>query len=893
MKTQKVAFLLLFFVLLIIATGYPGTTGKLSGRVTDAETKEPIPGANILIEGTTLGAMAGPDGYYFVINIPPGRYNVLFSCMGYENKRVESVRISVDATKNLSMAMGSTVIEGQEVTVVAERALVQKDLTSSSARVSSDQMELLPVETVSEVVNLQAGVVNGHFRGGRLGEVAYLIDGLSVNDAYTGSQMISLEPNSIEEVEVISGTFNAEYGQAMSGVVNIVSKEPQASLAGQFSAYTGAYLSGRSVPFATKTGDGLKREDYYEKEVAQTELASLGDVYDLQGSLSGALYSDKVLFFSSVRQNKDDGYLYGARVFMPSDSSSLPSNRDYWQIDATGDGEYVPMSWSKRLTAHGKFILKPLSSHKMTYEFVYENGESQGYSHMYKYNPDGLPTNHSESFSHMLHYDYVINPSGFINFKFANLTKEYKSYLYEDPYDSRYVPDTRFDIGAGRRFYMAGTSMSHSYRQNTSNIFKADLTYQIDRFNQIKFGSEVRMHTIDVESFLIRMDRITNWQPRPVEKESPNYTDFVKNPYEISAYIQDRIEWSYFIMNLGLRYDLFEPDGEYPSDLTRPSTSSRFKASQKSQVSPRFGVAVPITEQSVLHLSYGLFFQMPSFNYLYTNPEFRIPVGSFATIGNTNLEPQRTATYEIGVQHALTNDVAVDATVYYKDIRNLLGMEVYTLLPSFDKYARYVNKDYGQTLGFTIAFEQRSSDFFTTTVDYTYMVAEGNSSDPRDTYLKSQTTPPTEITKQLIFLDWDRTHSLNLTARMHDKDLWNLGIIGQFGSGFPYTPQQEGYYPSRENDERKPYYVNVDVNFAISFRYGRTKTTLFTNIYNIFDIDNEINIFQDTGRATYTLEEQYHSDDAVKCINTVSDYYYRPDYLGSPRKVVVGMKFEF
>ncbi len=893
MKTRNIAFVLVLFLLLLIATGYSGTTGKLSGRITDAETKEPIPGANILIEGTTLGAMAGLDGYYFIINIPPGQYNVIISCMGYKSKRVENIRINVDVTKNLSATLSGTVIEGEEVTVVAERGMVQKDLTSSSARVSSDQMELLPVETVSEVVNLQAGVVDGHFRGGRLGEVAYLIDGLSVNDAYTGSQMINLEPNSIEEVEVISGTFNAEYGQAMSGVVNIISKEPQSRFSGQFAAYTGAYLSGRSTPFATKTGVGFKREDYYEKEISQTELAGLSDVYDLQGSLSGSIFSDNILFFTSVRQNKDDGYLYGSRVFLPSDSSSLPSKRDLWQIDATGDGEFVPMSWSKRITAHGKLIFKPVSSHKVTYEFVYEDGESQGYSHMYKYNPDGLPTNYSESYSHMLHYDYVINPSGFINFKFANLKKDYKQYLYENPYDSRYVPNTRFNIGAGRRFYMAGTNMNHFYRQNTAGILKSDLTYQIDRFNQIKMGAEVRMHQIDVHEFLIRMDRITDWKPQPVDKESPNHTEFTKNPYEISAFFQDRIEWSYFIMNLGLRYDLFEPDGEYPSDLTRPSTSSRLKASQKSQVSPRFGVAVPIAEQSVLHLSYGLFFQMPSFSYLYTNPNFNIPVGSFATIGNTDLEPQRTATYEIGVQHGITKDVAVDATVYYKDIRNLLGMEVYTLLPSFDKYARYVNKDYGQTFGFTIAFEQRSSDFFNTTIDYTYMVAEGNSSDPRDTYLKSQTTPPTEITKQLIFLDWDRTHSLNLTARMHDKDFWNLGIIGQFGSGFPYTPEQEGYYPSRENDERKPYYINVDVNFAISFRYGRMKTTLFTNIYNIFDFNNEVNIFQDTGRATYTLAERYHSDEAVKCINTVSDYYYRPDYLGSPRKVVVGMKFEF
>lgn len=893
MKTQNITIILSLVFLFIVTPSYGGITGKLAGRVTDAETNGSLPGTNVIIEGTNLGAMANNDGYYFIINIPPGRYNVIFRMMGYTVKRVENIRISVDVTTNLSAALNSTVIEGQEVTVVAEKELIQKDLTSTSARVSSEQIELLPVETVTEVINLQAGVVGGHFRGGRLGEVAYLIDGLPVNDAYTGSQMVSLEPNSIEEVEVISGTFNAEYGQAMSGVVNIVSKEPQNKITGQFSGYTGAYLSNRKTPFATKTGEGTKREDYTERELSQIDLAHFNDVYDFQGNLSGSILSDNILFFTSLRQNRDNGYLYGARIFMPSDSSYLPNERANWQIEATGDGKTVPMNWAERLTAHGKLILKPSASHKLTYEFVHEQGKSQAYSHSYKYNPEGLPTYYGKSYSHMMHYDYVINPNGFIGFRFANLKKQYEQYLYESPYDLRYMPITRFDIGSGRRFYMAGTDMNHSFRTTTTRILKTDLTYQFDRYNQIKMGAEARLHEIYVKDFMIRLDRITDWKPRPVEAESPNYNEFTKKPLEFSAYFQDRIEWSYFIMNLGLRYDWFQPDGEYPTDLMKPSTSSRLKASIKSQVSPRFGIALPISQRSVMHLSYGLFFQIPSFNYLYTNPYFKIPLGSFSTIGNTNLEPQRTATYEIGVQQEITKDVAIDATVYYKDIRNLLGMEVYTLLPSFDKYARYVNRDYGQVFGFTLAFVQRSSDFFNTTIDYTYMLAEGNSSDPRDVYLKSQTVPPTEITKQLVFLDWDRTHSLNLTATVHNKNFWSLGLIGQLGSGFPYTPEKEGYYPSRENDERKPYYINFDLNFAISYRFKGFNSTFFTNIYNIFDIANEVAIFEDTGRGTYTIQEKYYYDALVRCINTVHDYYYRPQYLSAPRKVVAGIKIEF
>ncbi len=891
---RKIKVFLLFILFLVLFSElHAGVTGKIAGRIVDRETGEPIPGTNIVLEGTSLGASADLEGYYFIINIPPGRYNVVFRCMGYTTQKFEEIRVNVDVTNTINVKLEPTIIDGQEVTIVAERTLIQKDLTSTSARVSSDDIELLPLESVGEVVNLQAGVVDGHFRGGRLGEVTYLIDGVSVNDAYDGAQMINLEPNAIAEVEVISGTFNAEYGQAMSGVVNIVSKEPEQRINGQFSAYTGAYLSNRKTPFATKSGDATKRDDFGQEELSYFDIAGLGDVYDVQGNLTGPLYKDKLFFFSSVRYNKDDGYYYGRRLFSPGDSSSFMGDREDWEIEATGDGELVPMNWKKALSFTGKLIAKPFSGHKITYNFIYDDDENQNFTHKYKYNPDGRPTNYGKSFSHMFHYDYVINQNGFINFKFANFKKDYKTYLYENPYDLRYVPDTRFSIGSGPTFYMAGTNMSHSYRSSLSTVAKADLTYQVDRYNQIKVGVQAQAHEINVHSYSIRLDRQTNWLPRPIEKESPNYVQYTKKPVEFSAYIQDRIEWSYFIMNVGLRYDRFEPRSVIPTDLNDPSNSEKVDAKVKSQFSPRFGIAVPITEHSVLHLSYGLFFQMPSLNALYLNPDFRIPVASYSQIGNSDLQPQKTATYEIGLQHEVTKDVALELTTYYKDIRNLLGMESYTMYETFTQYARYVNRDYGQVFGFTVSLEQRSSDFLTTSVDYTYMLAEGNASDPKDVYLKSVTSPPTEVTKQLIPLDWDRTHSLNITATAHDRDRWNLGLIGTFASGVPYTAEKNDNYFGPANSERKPFFVSFDLNFSVSFKLAKMKATFFSNMYNIFDIENDIQIYTDSGNASYTRSMSTKTDDMITGINTIRDYYYRQDYRSAPRKVVLGIQVEF
>jgi hypothetical protein len=245
------------------------------------------------------------------------------------------------------------------------------------------------------------------------------------------------------------------------------------------------------------------------------------------------------------------------------------------------------------------------------------------------------------------------------------------------------------------------------------------------------------------------------------------------------------------------------------------------------------------------------------------------------------------------LQHELTKDVAMNLTVYYKDIRNLLGMETYILMPSFTQYARYVNRDYGQVFGFTASLEQRSTSFLTTSIDYTFQIAEGNASDPQDVYLKSLTSPPTEITKQLILLDWDRSHTLNLTTTAHSADRWNFGLIGTLASGFPYTPESYGYYYGLPNGERKPFYINFDVNFSMSFKFSGMKTTLFTNIYNIFDIENSVKIFNDSGNAQYTRSMSRMTDDMVKSVNTINDYYHRPDYRSAPRKVLVGMEVEF
>ena len=146
--------------------------------------------------------------------------------IGYQSLVINDVRVKVDLTTTINGALAESVVGLEEVVVQAERAMIQTDVTYSQANISSEEVDLLPVEEFQDVIALQAGVVvtggDIHVRGGRGGEISYMVDGITVTDPYNAGVAIEIENNAIQELQFISGTFNAEYGQAMSGIVNIV-----------------------------------------------------------------------------------------------------------------------------------------------------------------------------------------------------------------------------------------------------------------------------------------------------------------------------------------------------------------------------------------------------------------------------------------------------------------------------------------------------------------------------------------------------------------------------------------------------------------------------------------------------------------------------------------------
>ncbi|HEY6905848.1 MAG TPA: TonB-dependent receptor, partial [Ignavibacteriaceae bacterium] len=836
-----------------------------------------------------------------------GDYQVKASMVGYASITFDKVRVSIDQTTKIDFELNPESIELENVVVTAEKPIVRKDLTSTEQTISGNDISMLPLEDVSSVVNLQAGVIDGHFRGGRSDEVRYLIDGVPVNDAYSGQSSLSAEVNSIQEVQVLVGTFNAEYGDAQSGVVNQVTKIAGDKLDGNFSFFTGDYISNHDNIF-TNIGN-----------------VSPKDVYNIQGNISGPVpgLGDLVKFFLSGRYNYDSGYLYGHRVFNPSDSSNFSANDPAnWYVGATGDGKYVPMNFSRKLSLQGKLAINVGGGKGLVLNGLYSDDQYRDYNHIYKLNPDGDYKNFQKSYLGIASYTLLLSNAAFIDFSASGLRSEYKQYVYEDPFATTitynsagevvydgysYVnPDRKKDV-SGNAFYTGGTENWHFNHTTTSLTGKVDFSWQMNNIHQIKTGIEYTHHNLNYEDYQIIVDAASNFKPKLPARGAFNFNTYVANPFQFAYYLQDKIEIDYLIVNAGIRFDYFEPDGEYLRDpnkineldvLQPPFPDSlMYKASAKMQWSPRIGISYPISDRGAVHISYGHFFQIPPFENLYRNPNFRIaltgdyPANIGNTIGNADLKPQQTIMYEIGLQQGLTDDIGITITGYYKDIRNLLGSEIY-IKNNFKKFSKLVNRDFGSVKGITLSIEKRFGAGIGTEIDYTFQVAKGSASDPNAAFDKAQANPPIEENKQLVPLDWDGTHTLRFTLTLGVPGDYIASFIGRLGSGLPYTPSLQNQRTGLENSDNKPAYYDMDLYITKYFEIGGQLFSVFAKVYNLFDTLNEQNVFGDTGRAGTTLELT-RNQAPPRGVNTIADYFTRPDFYSAPRQIVIGAELSF
>ena len=216
-------------LLLLIAACAPlaaaQTSGKISGRIVD-EGGQPIIGATVFVMETSRGATADVDGYYTILSVPAGTYTVRISSIGYATQLTENVDVNIDQTTTLDAALQPETAEFDEVVVRAERPPVETDVSNSRTNIGSAEIAALPVASIENAVQLQAGVQDGfNIRGSGADEIAFQVNGLTLRDDRNNAPFTNISLASVEEVQVQTGGFNAEYGNVRSGVVNVVTKE--------------------------------------------------------------------------------------------------------------------------------------------------------------------------------------------------------------------------------------------------------------------------------------------------------------------------------------------------------------------------------------------------------------------------------------------------------------------------------------------------------------------------------------------------------------------------------------------------------------------------------------------------------------------------------------------
>lgn len=263
-----------FAVILLLLKGsiiFAGTTGKITGKVVDKQTGEPLFGVNVILMGSTLGAATDIEGDYVILNIQPGVHTVRVSMIGYSTTTISDVRVRIDKTTTLNVELSQDSFTTENIIIVAERSQLKKDVSTSVTSVGPEEIETLPVSSIDDVVGLQAGVEEGLVvRGGGSDELLFQLDGVTLRDPRNNKPISSIAMSSIQEVSIERGGFNAEYGQVRSGIVNIVAKE------GSTTEYYGAvqlkYSPANAKHFGMSVFDpnSMWNRPYLDPEVAWT-----------------------------------------------------------------------------------------------------------------------------------------------------------------------------------------------------------------------------------------------------------------------------------------------------------------------------------------------------------------------------------------------------------------------------------------------------------------------------------------------------------------------------------------------------------------------------------------------------------------------------------------------
>ncbi|HDQ00172.1 MAG TPA: TonB-dependent receptor [bacterium] len=836
MKRTKIIIWLTLLFAGYSVSAFAGTVGILMGRVVEDGTNNPLPGANIILVGTKMGAAADSKGNFIIYNVPAGFYTVKVTMMGYSNQIIKNVQIIADHKTALNVEMLEVAIEGEEVVVTAERPLIQPDVTSSIHFISKDRINQLPVNSFAEVMELQPGVASGgHVRGGRATEVLYLVDGIPVQEAISGGAAANLPKGALEEITLQTGGFNAEYGNAMSGILNIT----------------------------TPTG-GAKHKIWLRAEDDRIGGEESNKWRQYEAFASGPVYRNNVNYFLS--------------------SNLTLSDTRWWQDMRPVFGS--PIKKGINFVSKLNFAFTP--NIRLILQGLYSWSREYQYEYRWRYNLSGLPPIKKHSYRLSGVFTQMLTPKTFYTISLSRFRVQDRL-GQGDP--ENIDPDQIFQYDLPWYYFITAGDMLYWQDSRQTNYYgKFNFTSQVFDVCELKFGAEGQYY--DLANEIVKYEPKKTFWGRPIVDEPPyNFSSqYTYHPWQGALFFQTKIDNKIFVTNFGLRYDIFDPRAQRPVIEWIPVTGEDFEsqikdyvsAEPKTQLSPRIGISFPIREDNFFYFSFGHFFQIPLFDYLYTGlSTTHLKKGVKLLYGNPDLKPEHTKAYEFSYQHILSRNVVASVTYFKKEIFGLVDTKTFLASDSKaedDGFSQFVNLPAANSSGVELTLEKRYSRLFSGKLSYTYMHAKGysgNAEQGMNYFMWGFDVPNKEY-----YLSWDQRHTIASELFVGKPGNYGINFIWRWNSPRPYT-----FYPSRNA-------LVPDLNVKIEPNNARMKNVSLLDLKMHYDFELPHNI-----GATIYLE--YHNlFDRMNVLWIASDGRVGGE-LGDPsayaigRRARLGLKLEF
>jgi outer membrane receptor protein involved in Fe transport len=887
----KATFIL--FAIGLMSRSFAGTTGALAGKVTDVSTGEALPGVNIVIVGSGRGGVTNSKGEFSITGVTPGKYLVRASLIGYKTIEAKNIEIEADQSTIFNFKLASTEIEVEGVTAYGERPIVDTRKLSGDQTFSRDKIEQLPnLKGVEDVLTLQAGVVkfgNQLFlRGGRANETQILIDGVPTNNvggggvtagtnstneqlqqlyagtATTGGGALSVSANAIQSVSVSSSGLDAEFGNAQSGVVNITTKAGGDKYSG----------SGQYRTDGISAGGGFG-ERYYSGFFGGPEPITSYLLPELGVEIPGKL----TFFMSADFSQKDGPYDFNRSQFYN------PLKRKIKFGGILGFLDNLGFTYTDKQTNNYSFNTK----------FSYQIGDNDQFSYSYRANvgsshqlygayswlnlADSTGNRLKLSTQNVGQWTHIIGTNTLLK-SYISRQETDEEYTIGDLTPAQYstVTDIKKRDPSADGFNDLGTGQSWSHANSVVWNAKVDYSSQVHDLHYLKTGIEYFYETLQSTDISFPLAPIA--ERRLVDSLGgrrglyPGYGSgrWVTNvtPSRGGLYIQDNIEFGEGLLSIhvGLRYDWFYLGNQVFDTgplgfVTRWEKVTQLKANDKEagfgwvnhksffsqfvrgNFSPRLAIGYPVSQTTKFYFNYGHFLQYPERDQLYHDPIYTELSGNY--VGNPSLKPQRTVQYEAGFEQAIFDDLAIAIRGFYKDIFDYVAPRE---LPVSPKVNLYINLDYASARGFEVILNKALTHHYSGSIGYTFQIAKGRSSNP----FAALNSPQLQGLPRETRLDYDQQHTLNLflgyrVAPGEDYEIfglpfdnWGASLTWNFGSGFPYTPYNQGR--SLEdvyllNTGNGPYTSEVNLSFFKGFNVvGKLNLVLTFDVINLFNRKN-------------------------------------------------------